>query len=264
MKVAIPIDIPKFFDLGFDLIDDHAEIHTGGTYPGIYIYGLESKKYNRFTFEKLDSIKMSRGEYLSFGNKRQNSWGVFYEIENSEWLKERYEYEKRHYEKSYEFNGDVEDILRDYKHLYFNFGGQFIEVICRGFWCETSFEPLFGKRLIKGHPFRDIEKNNSIIIEHAGLVGHIFQNMLSQNQLIEQALYCSQKLFSFGIEVNNHINVNHVVQLMNRNDEVKSSLRGHFGAELKTFDKVAQIEDVKLLLLNYMEEVAKRKRVKGI
>ena len=59
-------------------------------------------------------------------------------------------------------------MMTDFKHYLFSFHDQFIEVIARGFWFEKSETPLFGKKLMEGHPFLPLsEKNAEKITAHS-------------------------------------------------------------------------------------------------
>src|SRR5688572_11460476 len=59
--------------------------------------------WGRVTFEHLDSIRVSRGEFDPYPG--DESYWVS-EVVPSPWLLERYEYEKRHYGEAYEWTGD--------------------------------------------------------------------------------------------------------------------------------------------------------------
>lgn len=257
IETAEPIDLSEF-ELSFNLVDDYPFVKTGGN-TSIFIDSWEKKKFGRFTFEKLDSIRVSRGEFIPYEIVGGNKWNIVFKINNSTWLNERYEYEKKHYEKSYEFNGDVEEIKTDYKHLLFFFGENFIEAICRGFWYEESDEAHVQSVLSENHPFQKLPQEDAIEINHAGLKGFIFQNKLPQEELIKRAKYCSQKQFSFGLEPNSYKRINSTIQLMERDGSITSSLRGYFGAEIKRFDRALELSDVIPIMEKNMEDIAERK-----
>lgn len=259
-EYAIAIEKPDYFDFDFHYFDDYPKIQMGRSGIEIYIDCNESKKHCRFVFEKLDSIKRSRGEYLPYDVTEGGNWSIMYEVKNSRWLIERYEYEKKHYGGNYEFVGDVDEMVTAYKHLVFLIGEQFFEVICRGFWYETSDQPFSKTELSEDHPFGKLSSENAIPIEHAGLNGYIYRSKLSTQELINRAKYCSQKQYSYGIEFNNYISIDHHIQLMSINGTVTSSLRGHFDAEQKRFDKVVDLDQIKPYVLKFFEEIAERKK----
>ena len=98
-----------------------------GDGTGIY-FVTGDDQYGRITFENLESVKICRGEVMpykvdySLGDR--GTW--IYQVENSKWQQERFDYENRYYGKSYEFGGDVNEMLTDFKHYLFSFHDQFI------------------------------------------------------------------------------------------------------------------------------------------
>ena len=72
-------------------------IHYGGGTTAIN-FMTDDERWGRVTFERLDSIKVSRGEYNPFPSAPGEEESFFWvtTISNSLWLRERYEYEKRY------------------------------------------------------------------------------------------------------------------------------------------------------------------------
>jgi len=70
------------------------------------------------------------------------------------WLLERYEYEKTHYGQAYEFNGDVDEMLRDFSHYVFSFHDQFVEALSAGIWVERFDESSDTEKVSATHPLR--------------------------------------------------------------------------------------------------------------
>jgi hypothetical protein len=104
-------------------------------------FGTSDLGWGRLTFEKLDSIRVCRGEYSPY--PRADKDGIDYSwvstVSDSKWLRERYDYEKRHYGKCYEFKGNVEEMLSDYIHWVFSFHDEYIEALSAGIWfCRAS------------------------------------------------------------------------------------------------------------------------------
>ena len=130
------------------------DVYYGDTLTGIY-FATEDEQFGRITFENLDALKVCRGEDLPFTDNWEEGQDItwIYEVKNSKWLQERFQYEKDKYGSSYEFGGNVNEMLTDFKHYTFQFHDQFIEVIARGFWFEKDETSLFGKELQVGHPF---------------------------------------------------------------------------------------------------------------
>lgn len=222
----------------------------------------EDEQYGRITFEGLDSIKISRGEYFPYPYKKSEevpySWVKI--VENSRWQKERFNYEKTHYGSSYEFGGDVNEMLYDYKHYVFSFHDEFIEAIAQGIWFETSSEKLLGKALLPGHPFLPLPESNTIKIEAYGLICQVRINSKDEEILKRDARLCSQTLMEFALELGERPSINHTLSLILRNNKYISVLRGYFGQAKVEFDKIPTLEEVKPYIESYMKEVAERRR----
>jgi hypothetical protein len=76
----------------------------------------EGNQWGRVTFERLDSLKVSRGEHEPYPSApaANDKFHWVTTVSNSAWLRERYDYEKRYYERSYRFNGNVNEMLTMY------------------------------------------------------------------------------------------------------------------------------------------------------
>lgn len=230
-----------------------------GDNTGIYFVTSPNDQYGRITFENLDAVKICRGEYMPYQiDYSLVDRGVWiFQIENSAWKKERFKYEHRYYGKSYEFGGNVNEMLTDFKHYLFSFHDQFIEIIARGFWFEESEQSLFKKGLMEGHPFLQLPLENTEIISACSLKTFVRKNPKSQEQLLHDAAYCSQKIFEFAIDEN--ANVQNTVLLSYRNGKPISTLRGYFGRQEVEFDGFASLEQCTPFIENYMKEVYERR-----
>jgi hypothetical protein len=223
----------------------------------------DDEKYGRITFEKLDSIKVSRGEYFPYEyEKNSPSYCWVKIVQNSNWLNERYTYENKYYNNSYEFNGNVNEMLSDYKHYVFSFHDEFIEVLASGFWSEVASESLFGKELAKGHPFLPLSNINMIRFEAYGLTCQARLNNKADEEIMQNSIYCSQKLIEFALELEN-VSVNHTLCLIYKDGKHLSRLKGYFGSKEIEFDKIARLEDVKPYIEVYMKEVSERRKLMG-
>ena len=120
------------------------EIYYDGYHAELY-FVTEDDKFGRITFEKIDSIKVCRGEYMPYRHDPYEHGDWVYQIKNSKWQNERYAYEKENYEDAYEFGGNVEEMITDFKHYLFSFHDEFVEVIAKGFWFEQSEQKLLKK-----------------------------------------------------------------------------------------------------------------------
>ena len=236
-----------------------------GDYTGIYFITYPDDKHGRITFENLDAVKICRGELMPYEidySKVERGVWVF-QIENSKWQKERFDYENKHYGKSYEFGGDVGEMLTDFKHYLFSFHDQFIEVIARGFWFEEAEQSLFRKEFMAGHPFLPLPLKNSEIMTAHSLKTFIRKNQKSREQLIHDAQFCSQKIFEFALELEGEAKVSNTALLSYRNGELISTLRGYFGRQDVKYDGFASLEQFIPFMENYMKEVYERRKTMG-
>jgi hypothetical protein len=239
-QFAKPIKIPIIADSVAS-----PELYYKKGFDAIYFY-TSDEKYGRITFEGLDSIKISRGEYMPYKHNYDLSADIWvYEIENSKWQQERYNYEKKHYANAYEFGGNVDEMLTDYKHYLFEFHDEFIEAITKGFWFEQDEKRLSKKKLLDNHPFLPLSEENALKLEADTIIARVRINPSPKNELIVNAKFCSQKLFEFVVELDGKISVVQEVVTLYRSANLVSVLRGFFGKETAIFNGVATLEQVK-------------------
>lgn len=221
--------------------------------------------FARVTFDNLDSLKVSRGEYLPYQNDWNSdqpySWVKV--IENSTWLKERFDYELKHYGSQYEFTGNVKEMLVDFKHYVFVFHDEFIEVIARGVWFEERIERFVGGELILDHPFQPLPLTNVKVIEASGLRCQVRMNPKSNDELMRNSKFCQQKMMEFALELE-PIGVDVTLYLINRYDAYVSCLKGGLNQCLAEFEKVADFDDVRPYIESYMKEIAERRKQMGL
>ena len=89
----------------------------------------------------------------------------------------------------------------------------------------------------------------------------IRKNPKSQEQLINDAQYCSQKLFEFVLDESQ--SVVKTILLSYRNGRLISTLRGFFGKQEVIFDGFAGLEQFTPYIEKYMEEVYERRKEMG-
>ncbi|WP_293914533.1 MULTISPECIES: hypothetical protein [unclassified Sphingobacterium] len=150
MEVVKAIKVPVIADAV-----SSPDVYYGDGITGIY-FETEDEQFGRITFHNLDAIKICRGELMPYKYNYENNGSAIiwiYKIENSQWLAERYKYENQHYCSSYEFGGNVNEMLTDFGHYLFLFHDEFVEIIARGFWFEKAENSLFKQPLQAGHPF---------------------------------------------------------------------------------------------------------------
>ena len=241
-EIAIGIDIPvKVEDVVWPTI-----IYNESEKTGIY-FETRDERFGRVTFEQLDSLKVSRGEYLPY--KDNFDWENpdcpycwISRVENSKWLMERYQYESKHYGEDYNWGGNVEEMLTDFSHFIFKFHDQFIEVIAKGFWIETDNKSLINKKLLTGHPFLPISDEivQNVEIENKKYIARI--NSLNIKELIEQSFFCSQKLITFTEEKGKRPDYYSTIF------KSKCSILDYFDRNIGTFDEVLTVEQMKSLI----------------
>jgi hypothetical protein len=180
-------------------------------------------------------------------------------IENSHWLRERFAYEKEHYEGSYEGGGDVNEMLTDFKHYLFEFHDEFIEVIAKGFWFEEDDDDLFGKELTVGHPLLPLTTEKMEKFECNHITVQIRMNKAETAELVHNAQYCSQKLYDFILELDGKELRCNTLYLWSRNGEIISILRGYFGKPVE-FPGIATLEQVMPHIKKYTREVYERRQ----
>lgn len=240
------------------------DVLYGDQLTGIY-FETEDEQYGRITFENLDALKICRGEVLPFPDdwKEGQEFCWVYSVENSNWLKERFDYENENYGSSYEFGGNVNEMLTDFSHYVFKFHDQFVEVIARGFWFEQDKTSLFKRELQVGHPFLNLPDNNVEKFVSHNLTCQVRTNSNSQEELIFNAKFCSQKLIEFAIELDGKASVDNSLILSYRNGKLISSLRGYFGKQIVEFEGLAKLTDVKPYIEKYIGEVYERRKAMG-
>ncbi len=231
---------------------------------GIY-FQTEDEQYGRITFENLDALKICRGENLPFPDDFEagHEYPWVYKIENSKWLKERFDYENGNYGSSYEFGCDVNEMLTDFSHYVFKFHDQFVEVIARGFWFEQDKTSLFKRELQVGHPFLSLPDSSVEKFVSHNLTCQVRANSKPIEKLISDAKFCSQKLIEFALELDGKASVNNSLILSYRNGELISSLRGYLGKEIIKFNGIAKLTDVKPYIEKYIGEVYERRKGMG-
>lgn len=231
---------------------------------GIYFQTVD-EQYGRITFESLDALKICRGENLPFTNNWEEGqkYPWVYKIENSKWLKERFNYENENYGSSYEFGGNVHEMLTDFSHYVFKFHDQFVEVIAKGFWFEQDKTSLFKRGLQFGHPFLNLPDSNIEKFVSHNLTCQVRTNSTPQDKLVSDAKFCSQKLIEFALELDGKASVDNSLILSCRNGKLISSLRGFWGKQIAEFDGLAKLTDVKPYIEKHIGEVYERRKAMG-
>jgi len=220
----------------------------------------------RVTFDHLDSIRVSRGEFDPYPSdwKPGDQLHWVSEVVPSPWLQERYEYEKKHYAEAYEWTGDVEEMLRDFSHYVFRFHDQFVEALASGIWFETVEHSIDDVELSATHPVHDLPRPiGPDLMEAHGMICEIWPNTRPTDEILNDAHLCSQKLFQFALVLDGLPNVGCTLAVRVRHGKVRSSLSRSIGRVYATFDGVASLETVRAYVERWMQEVMARREQMG-
>jgi hypothetical protein len=134
---AYPVEVPLTADsvgpprLVYGGLDLFSADGRDQAYTAVYFEVAASGGLGRVTFEGLDAIRASRGEHLPFDNDharfRHGDW--VYTVDRSPWLRERHDYETRHY---------ATPLLETHRHYLFVFHDEFVEAIAAGIWLDLA------------------------------------------------------------------------------------------------------------------------------
>jgi hypothetical protein len=223
----------------------------------------------RITFENLDSLRVSRGEYDPYKSDRTLESPLYwvYEVLPSPWLLERYTYEKTHYgDGAYEFSGDVDEMLRDFSHYVFTFDDQFVEALSPGIWFERIASLESNPELSPTHPFRNLERPvKADVFEAYGIVCEVWPNPRPLREILKDAELCSQKLLQFAPVFEGYPHPSWTLAVRVRHGKIKSSLKPvMIGREGATFDGVASLDDAVPYIEQWLKEVAERRKQMGL
>lgn len=248
MKQQIsPIQIPVIADYVLSPIVIYREEFTSINFE------TEDEEFGRITIQNMDAIKICRGELPPYDDATEiddyivGTW--VYKVENSEWLEERYQYEKEYYEQSYEWGNSVEEMLTDYSHYFFRFHDEFVEVIAKGFWFEQGKESFVGKPLFKNHPFLAIENGFSDELIVSDKKYFFKDNSLGVKTLEKQAQFCQQKLIEVWLSLPKDDFIEGSLRIKNTNGKTISFYQPTFGKAVFIKEGLATIEDLK----NYLK-----------
>lgn len=265
-QLAKPIWIPVQADLVLPPVVVYGQ-SDGIKVTGIYFH-TEDDEFGRITFNALDAIKVCRGESMPYSNdyfsQAQRKYGDPYpwvwRVENSLWHLERYQYEKEHYGRSYEWGGDVNEMLTDYYHYHFHFHDQFVDVIARGFWYEKSHENLFGKELPSGHPMLSLQEINVRYFEKHGIKYKVINNTLHEEELVHNTDFCPQILYEIHSEFNEEYSLHWFTEFLRRNCKPTAIVKPVFGRPILTQEGIVSFEKIQAQYEKELAEVAKRRK----
>lgn len=237
------------------------EVRYGG--PDSIDFMTIDGRWGRVLFEKLDSLRVSRGEYSPYpGDDDPRAW--VHVVERSPWLRERHAYEKRYYAHAYEFGGDVDEMLTDFSHYLFRFHDQFVEVLSAGIWFDFDEQPLGVRTPADDHPFLDLAPAYEVgTLSAHGLTCRVRRNPRRLEELVADAALCSQKLLQFVLELDGSTNVAWTVAIRARDGRVQSCLLDWFGNAAARRDGIASLEDVRPHVEAWLRDVRDRRSAMG-
>lgn len=240
-------------------------VQYGGGMTAIH-FTTDDGRWGRVTFEGLDSLKVSRGEYEPFpaASGEEDSFHWVTTISNSAWLRERYEYEKRYYGESYNFGGNVDEMLTGFSHYVFSFHDQFVEVLASGIWFESSDTMLGESAPEPDHPLSGLEHfGTSETFEASGITCHVRRNPLSESDLEKRAELCSQTILEIGAELDGSIGTSWSLTRRVTNGNGTTSLKGYFGNASEVFDHIPTLDEIRPPIDKWLAEVRQRRKDMG-
>ena len=238
-------------------------VHYGEPFSSL-LFPVEDGRKGRVTFETLDALRVCRGEHPPYDQATDSPLFWVSTVDNSPWLRERYLYESTYYRDAYEFDGDVDEMLRDFSHYLFTFHDEFVEAIASGIWIDVAWDALDGKDVPANHPFLPLpESAVTDYLRVHDLVCQVRRNPLDPDQLIKNARLCSQPLLHFALELDGEAKVGWQLSLRLRAGQPISVLRSTFGRVEAEFDGVADLAATRGHVENWIREVRDRRRSMG-
>jgi hypothetical protein len=244
---------------------DSPIVQYGGALTAVH-FTTHDGRWGRITFERLDSIKVSRGEYepLPLAPNEGDKFHWVTTISDSVWLRERYEYEKLHYGSAYNFAGHVDEMLNEFSHYVFSFHDEFVEAIAAGIWFESDDSILGERALDSAHPLyglANVEPGERF--EGCGIVCLVRRNPLPLGEIERAARLCSQVILEVGAELDGRSRTDWRLTRRVRNGIGKSFLRDYFGNAVGTYDGIPSLSEIRPRIEQWLAEVRERRRQMG-
>lgn len=244
---------------------DSPIVQYGGALTAIH-FTTQEGRWGRITFERLDSIKVSRGEHEPFlhapNERDQFHWVTT--ISDSAWLRERYEYEKLHYGSAYNFGGNVDEMLEEFCHYVFSFHDQFVEAIAAGIWFESDDTMLGERDLDSAHPLNGLANvEPAERFQDSCIVCLVRRNPLPLSEIELAARLCSQTLLEVSAELDGSSSTSWSLTRRVRNGVGKSFLRGYFGNSVETYQGIPSLSEIRPRIDQWLAEVRERRRQMG-
>jgi len=244
---------------------DSPILHYGDPVTAVHFL-TEDGRWSRVTFERLDSLRVSRGEHHPFplhpDDEDEFHWVTT--VSNSEWLRERYEYERRNYESSYNFGGAVEEMLEEFSHYVFSFHDEFVEAIAAGIWFEVEESLLVDRPIGHGHPLKGLTHLEPVEeFESSGIRCSVRRNPMGSADLDGAAALCSQTVLEVGAELDGGYSPSWFLTRRVRNGVGLSYLRNYFGNKVDTYSGIPSLQELRPHIDRWLAEVRDRRRQMG-
>lgn len=260
-------------DRAFPLAPDSLEIEPDPVATPELRYGEEGavldyprrdgEGWVRVVFHRWDSLRVCRGEYEPYETAAPRRFTALSIVRPSTWLRERYEYERRHYRTGYAFNGNVDEMLHEFEHYVFKFHDEFVEVIAGGVHFDLSDEP-HDRELCQRPGWSELPESS---VAHrwqcSGITCQIRLDPRPLDEIIEASLLCDQAIVQVALELDGQASVIQRLAVRTRDGETKSRWRGYFGAAERTFDGVPSLDDLRPLIEEHAATVRSRRVAMG-
>jgi hypothetical protein len=173
-------------------------------------------------------------------------------VERSAWLRERHDYETRHYETP---------LLDTHRHYLFVFHDEFVEAIAAGIWLDLAdrADPFASPGSHPLQPF-DVDTPCERFTSGDGLEWELRRSPRPDADLIRDSRYCSQRLFQFNLPLDGDNREAASVWIRTTDDVLVSRMSRPWVGDFGHMEGFAQPEDFSQQWEAYLGEVARRRR----
>lgn len=224
-------------------------------------YLTQSDSWVRTVFDRMDSFRVARGEYPPYPrSETAESWFPISVVRPSDWLTERHSYESRYYGQSYQFGGDVDEMLREFEHYLFEFHDEFVEVIAGGIHFEAHGDQPSGTEAAERPGWKWLpDSAHEERWQLSGIDCRLRMSQRSHADVIASSTLCDQVLFDLALDLDGRLQNTHRLCVRTREGRTVSRWRGSFGNAEKPFEGIPDIDDIRPLIEQYVAEVQDRR-----
>lgn len=219
----------------------------------------------RTAFDRLDSLRVSRGEYSPYVSALgAQTWEPLVVVRPSPWLAERHAYEKEHYSNAYNFGGDVDEMLTEFEHYVFHFHDQFVEVIAGGLHFDVRTTPPDDMTLLTRPGWTRLpETAHQEMWELSGIKLAIRKSGADLDAIVEASELCDQVIVEVSPQLDGRSSVSHSLCARTRDGKTVSRWRGYFGNAQRAYSGVPELDELRPLIEAYASEVRSRRDAMG-